>query len=134
MRFNILSLVTPLAAAAAFFIAASSVQAHQLVYADPYGNLIILSPSGYKQIIVGKGDLADEVRKEIGDPVIIHRENGYDRPYHYGRVYGDPPYGNDAYHRADAATCIPYGVVFRGRALMYGVNSGEAVYASQYCR
>lgn len=115
-------------AAVAFFAAASLAEAHQRVYADAYGNLIVISPSGYKQIIVGKGHLADELRAEIGEPEIIY----------YGRRHGPakrhPGYGTSRLHRTDAVSCIPYGMVFKGRALMYGVNRGEAVYTEQYCR
>ena len=122
--------VLPLAAAA-LFVAVSAANAHQRVYADAYGNLIIHSPSGYKQIIVGKGHLADEVRAEIGEPEIIYHHS--DR-HHGGYVERSADRGDDHRHRGDAATCIPYGVVLKGRAFMYGVDRGQAVYVNKYCR
>ncbi|MEZ5812570.1 MAG: hypothetical protein R3D45_14255 [Rhizobiaceae bacterium] len=127
MRFSSRLLALPLAAAA-FFAAASVADAHQRVYADAYGNLIVISPSGYKQIIVGKGHLADELRAEIGEPEIIYHG------HHHGYVERSPARGTSRMHRTDAASCIPYGVVLKGRAFMYGVNRGEAVYVNKYCR
>ncbi len=130
MRFSSRVLSVPLAAAA-LLAAVSAVEAHQRVYADAYGNLIIHNPSGFKQIIVGKGHLADEVRAEIGEPEIIyhHPRRGYG-----GYVERSADRGNDRMHRADGATCIPYGVVLKGRAFTYGVNQGEPVYVNKYCR
>lgn len=130
MRFTSKAFALPLAAAALLFTAVSA-QAHQRVYADTYGNLIIHSPSGYKQIIVGKGHLADEVRAEIGEPEIIyhHPRRGYG-----GYVERSADRGTSRMHRTDGATCIPYGVVLKGRSYMYGVNKGDAVYVNKYCR
>ena len=31
----------------------------EVSYSDSFGNLVIISPSGYKRIVVGQGDLAD---------------------------------------------------------------------------
>ncbi len=130
MRFSSRFKVLPLAAAAFFVVVASS-QAHQRVYADAYGNLIIHNPTGYKQIIVGKGHLADEVRAEIGEPEVIYHHG---RHYRGGYVERSASRGEDHMHKADAATCIPYGVVLKGRAFMYGVDRGDAVYVNKYCR
>lgn len=127
MRFISKAFALPLAAAALMLTAASA-QAHQRVYADTYGNLIIHSPSGYKQIIVGKGHLADEVRAEIGEPEIIYHR------YRGGYVERSADRGTSRMHRTDSATCIPYGVVLKGRSYMYGVNKGDAVYVNKYCR
>lgn len=129
MRLRSIACALPLAVAA-FFVAATASQAHQRVYADAYGNLIIHNPSGYKQIIVGKGHLADEVRDEIGEPEIIYHH----RRYGGGYVERSANRGEDRMHRADGASCIPYGVVLKGRSFMYGINRGEAAYVNKYCR
>lgn len=125
-----------IAALAAILFMPAGADAHQRIYADPYGNLIVISPSGYKQIIVGKGHLADEVREELGEPEILRR--GYRkhaRTSPYGGIgYVNPPYGDDAFHRANGAECIHNGVVLKGRAFMYGVNRGEAADLGPYCR
>lgn len=130
MRFSSRLYALPLAVAA-LFAAVSFAQAHQRVYADAYGNLIIHNQSGHKQIIVGKGHLADEVRAEIGEPEVIYHNP---RREYGGYVEGSADRGNDRMHRADGATCIPYGVVLKGRAFMYGVDKGDAVYVNKYCR
>ncbi len=129
MRYK--SVLRALSLAAAFSVTAiAGAQAHQRVYADAYGNLIIHNPSGYKQIIVGKGHLADEVRAEIGEPEIIYHHTRR----HGGYVERSADRGTSRMHRADGATCIPYGVVLKGRAYTYGVNKGEPVYVNKYCR
>jgi hypothetical protein len=133
MRFRSLTPAFWLAAAAALFIALPGAEAHQRVYADPYGNLIVISPSGYKQIIVGKGHLADEVRAAIGEPKIVYRSEGH-RDGGDRQGFGQPPYGDDALHAANGAECIHNGVVLHGRAFMYGINRGEAADLSPYCR
>ncbi len=130
MRFSFKFVALPFAAAA-LFASAVAATAHQRVYADAYGNLVIHNPSGHKQIIVGKGHLADEVRAEIGEPEIIYH---HPRRHGGGYVERSSNRGTSRMHRADGATCIPYGVVLKGRAFTYGVNKGEAVYVNKYCR
>ncbi len=128
MRFSLRVFALPLSVAALFFATATG-QAHQRVYADSYGNLIVHSPSGHKQIIVGKGHLADDVRAEIGEPVILY---GHSRDG--GRYYEQSAgAGHDYFHQSHGASCSPH-VVLKGRAFMYGINRGESANISKYCR
>lgn len=130
MRYRFPIIALPVLAAG-ILLSVFAAEAHQRVYADAYGNLIVINPSGYKQIIVGKGHLADEVRAEIGEPEIIYHGDRYGGHRYYQR---SADRGSDHMHRADGATCIHNGVVFKGRALMYGLNPGEAANISKYCR
>lgn len=62
-----LGIITGLAAAAALALGAATAEAGRLkerVYDDSFGNLIILSPSGYKRIVVGMGHIAAELAAE----------------------------------------------------------------------
>ncbi len=76
------------------------------VYADSFGNLVIESPAGYKRIVVGQGDLADEY--EADEPkVLYHGDSGHGRRYSSG--------------------CTPRTHVLHGRGFMYGVPRGGNV-------
>lgn len=68
--------------------------AHEHVYADAFGNLVIESSAGYKRIIVGQGERAREVEDAIAarmpevvyaDAPVVRRCPGV-RVYH-GRSY-----------------------------------------------
>jgi hypothetical protein len=75
--------------------------AKERVYDDSYGNLIILSPSGYKRIVVGQGYLAAELERDHA------AERTYrDEPRRHRHCYS-PPY------------------LWKGRSYMYGLADGE---------
>lgn len=80
--------------AAAALAAAVPASAHEHVYADAFGNLVIQSSAGYKRIIVGEGARARELEEAIGprQPEVVV----YDAParrycpgvrIHHGRSY-----------------------------------------------
>jgi hypothetical protein len=100
------SLLLALTGAAALLAAplpATAGHYHEHIYADAYGNLIIYSPSGYKQIVVGKGYLAEKLAAATGtakEPKVLS----------LGRV----PYGY--YSRCDYRA-----VLLHGRSYMYGL-------------
>lgn len=61
-----------LAFAAAWALAAPAA-AHEHVYADAFGNLVIQSSAGWKRIIVGEGARARELEEAIGakEPEVV---------------------------------------------------------------
>lgn len=73
------------------------------VYADSFGNLIVLSPAGYKRIVVGQGHLAQE---------LAAYEDGYQAA---------PAHGSRAFHRY----CYSKPTFWRGRSRMYGLPEGD---------
>ncbi|MBK8456213.1 MAG: hypothetical protein IPL47_03160 [Phyllobacteriaceae bacterium] len=54
-------------------LAAAPAAAHEHVFADAYGNLVIQSSAGWKRIIVGEGARAREVEEAIGprEPEVV---------------------------------------------------------------
>jgi len=86
----------------ALLLAATPALAHEHVYADAFGNLVIEAASGYKRIIVGEGARARELEEAIGarEPRVVY----------------------DGHHPVCLGT-----VVYRGRAYMYGVDRGSTV-------
>jgi len=74
-------------------------QARERVYDDSFGNLIILSPAGYKRIVVGMGHIAAELEAERA---------------------ADYPSGRHA-----ASRCHQPPVLWKGRGYMYGLADGE---------
>ena len=86
--------------------------AHEHVYADAYGNLVIESSAGYKRIIVGQGERAREVEDAIAarTPEV---------------VYADTP----------AARHCPGVRIYKGRSYMYAVpRNVTPVLAGPECR
>lgn len=81
--------------------AAAGWRLKERVYDDSYGNLIIVSPSGYKRIVVGKGYLAAQMERE--------------RIAEAGHVDG----------RKWRRHCHVPPVLWRGRSYMYGLADGE---------
>ncbi len=75
------------------------------VYDDSFGNLIVLSPSGYKRIVVGMGHVAAELEQQQG-PRVVYGENGH------------------SHYRAERH-CYRPGVLWHGRSYMYGLSDGE---------
>jgi hypothetical protein len=100
---------------AALIVAASAVgcaapalagpRQHDRVYADPFGNLVIYSASGYKRIIVGGGKAARELSDytHAGHPDVIYEDEG---------DYFEPD-------------CFRPPVFVKGRSYMYGLSDGE---------
>lgn len=80
-------------------------------YDDSFGNLIIISPSGYKRIVVGKGYVAAEMEAERrADAAYVPK--------------GAPP----AYRH-----CYRPPVLWKGRGYMYGLADGEIPQAPLIC-
>lgn len=81
------------------------------VHADSFGNLIVISPSGVKRIIVGQGDLAPELQDYTG---------GSDEVYSDGeRASADEDRSYDSrYGRPCPAIFV------KGRSYMYGFDEG----------
>lgn len=92
--------------AAAFAVCAAPASAggrlKERVYDDSYGNLIIISPAGYKRIVVGMGHIAAEYQTETLPEVIY----GDARPTRIVRCHQPP-------------------VLWKGRGYMYGLLDGE---------
>jgi len=74
-------------------------RARERVYDDSFGNLIIISPAGYKRIVVGMGHIAAELEAEQA-----------------------AAYPSD---RQAAAHCYRPPVLWKGRGYMYGLADGE---------
>lgn len=75
------------------------------VYADSFGNLVVVSRAGYKRIVVGAGELAAELRayQHHGDADVARHD---ERP-------------------ADLRDCRAGPVFVKGRSYMYGLSDGE---------
>lgn len=101
------------------------------VQADAFGNLVVWSSSGYKRIVVGRGDLAEEMNAYAGGPKVVYgsdRDTGYDddgdddlrydhrRRYHSGFFH----HGGGSYEG-----CYRPPVFVKGRGYMYGLADGE---------
>lgn len=99
---------TILAAALAAFAVASTPafggRLKERVYDDSFGNLIIISPAGYKRIVVGMGHLAAEYQSPH-TPEVVYVEGGKRAPY--------------------MARCHQPPVLWKGRGDMYGLADGE---------
>ena len=81
------------------------------VHADSFGNLIVISPSGVKRIIVGQGDLAPELQDYTG---------GSDELYADGERASA---GEDGSY--DSRYSRPCPAIFvKGRSYMYGFDEG----------
>lgn len=89
------------------------------VYADSRGNLIIVKPGSYKQILVGQGGLADSINKAMETPA-----EGADQGPKPTIIYLNASSGvNEQYRQiaASMAQCIGGATVLHGRAFMYGI-------------
>ncbi len=92
-------------ALAAISPATAGTQSKERIYDDSFGNLIILSPSGYKRIVVGMGYVAAEMQAQDQNQPDV--------------VYGD---GHDG---ARDRHCTRPGVLWHGRSYMYGLEENE---------
>lgn len=81
-----------------------------LIYADSFGNLVVLSPSGHKRIVVGQGHLA----KQLSD---------YERSGQPDVVYLDNSGSNDS-DRYQDRDCYRPPHLWKGRSYMYGLPDG----------
>lgn len=107
-RSRIATAALPAVAAALMFAAAPAAAGQYLkerVYDDSFGNLIIVSPSGYKRIVVGKGYVAAEMEAERREAAAAYAPHGHHREYR--RHCYRPP------------------VLWKGRGYMYGLADGE---------
>lgn len=86
------------------------------VYADAYGNLVIESRAGFKRILVGKGEMAE-------DYAVL----GIEKP----RVARLDERRARAYRRP--APCR-HGVLVKGRGYMYGLPDGVLPVLTGSCR
>ena len=91
----------------------------EVSYSDSFGNLLIISPSGYKRIVVGQGDLADAGSGNLPDV-----------------VYFDEPVHATSQHRFPEAAyrCSGGAAVYRGRSFMYGLSRDEVAVLRNGCR
>lgn len=109
---------TGLTVAAALFAAALTPASagkflKERVYDDSFGNLIILSPSGYKRIVVGMGHIAVEMEQERRAAAAYAHDDGY----HVVRRHCHRP---------------PH--IWKGRGYMYGLADGEIPQAPLVCK
>jgi hypothetical protein len=100
------------AAAATVALSAGAAQAGRVkerIYDDSFGNLIILSPSGYKRIVVGMGHIAVEMEAERRAQYSGGREVQRERCWH------EP-------------------VLWKGREQMWGLADGEVPTPPLVCK
>ncbi|WEX09947.1 hypothetical protein [Chelativorans sp. AA-79] len=86
-------------------------------YVDSFGNLVIHDPSGFKRILVGRGQPVEgHARRKIREPKVVYLEE--DR----GRLY-----------LRERANCR-YGALLQGRSYMYGLPDGVVPVPTVACR
>lgn len=110
MRTGIITAAAAAAAVAFSIGAAEAGRVKERIYDDSFGNLIILSPSGYKRIVVGMGHIAVEMEAE-------------ERARHTGGH-------GEAYHRH----CEYRPVLWKGREQMWGLADGEVPTPPLVCK
>lgn len=84
--------------------------AGERVYDDSYGNLVIISPSGYKRIVVGMGHLAAEIERDRAPEMVYLDRHGPAGPH-----------------------CRTPPVLWKGRSYMYGLAEGEIPTPPRIC-
>lgn len=99
--------------AAALMPAAAGTYAKERVYDDSFGNLIILSPSGHKRIVVGMGHIAVEMEQERSESSAYRHGDGY---------------------RVVKRHCYRPPHIWKGRGYMYGLADGEIPQAPLVCK
>ncbi|MBO6902943.1 MAG: hypothetical protein JJ864_16510 [Rhizobiaceae bacterium] len=87
--------------------------AKERIYDDSFGNLIILSPSGHKRIVVGMGHIAVEMEQERRES----SDHGYDNGYRIVKRH-----------------CYRPPHIWKGRGYMYGLADGEIPQAPLVCK
>jgi hypothetical protein len=100
--------LTSLASVAAL-VPATANDYRDRVYADSFGNLVVISRAGYKRIVVGAGELAAELQRyqRDGDADARADSRGYEEP------------------AAALRDCRAGPVFVKGRSYMYGLSDGE---------
>lgn len=91
---------------------ASAGRLKERIYGDTFGNLVVYSPAGYKQIVVGRGYLADELA--AAEPAPEPPAASRDRKRHFGHCYYKPMF-------------------WRGRDRMYGLPDGVVPAPPRIC-
>jgi hypothetical protein len=89
------------------------------VYADNKGNLIVVKPGSYKQILVGQGKLADSIKNAMGTP-----EPATDKGRQPTVIYLNASQNeNEQYRQIDASVgeCQGGATIIHGRSFMYGI-------------
>jgi hypothetical protein len=88
---------------------------HDRVFADSFGNLVIISASGYKRILVGEGHEAGRLAEytSAGQPTV---------------VVADDSGG------AAVEDCFRPPALVKGRSYMYGFDEGEIPFQGGPCR
>jgi len=86
---------------------------HDRVFADSFGNLVIISASGYKRILVGEGHEAARLADytSAGQPSVVAAD-------------GD----------AVVEDCFRPPALVKGRSYMYGFDQGEIPFQGGPCR
>jgi len=103
VRFAAAALLAALLAAGAAPASAGG-RLKERVYDDSFGNLIIISPAGYKRIVVGMGHLAAEYQS-AARPEVVYLDRA-EAPTQLRRCHQPP-------------------VLWKGRGYMYGLADGE---------
>ncbi|MER2534262.1 MAG: hypothetical protein ABTQ31_03760 [Rhizobiaceae bacterium] len=114
MRRTVLALLALASlASAATLVPAAAGDYRDRVYADSFGNLVVISRAGYKRIVVGAGELAAELQR-------------YQRDGNAG-AGADAGTGARGYEEPSAALrdCRAGPVFVKGRSYMYGLSEGE---------
>ncbi len=89
------------------------------VFADNKGNLVVVKPGSYKQILVGQGKLAESIKKAMGEP-----EPAADKGRKPTVIYLNAKQEKDEQYRqidASVGECIGGATVIHGRSFMYSV-------------
>lgn len=101
------------------------------VYADGHGNLIVVKPGSYKQILIGQAGLAESIRKAMETPS-AKPEKGHKPTIVYLNAVG----GENEQHRqidASMAQCIGGATVLHGRAFMYAIPRNVTPVVNNAC-
>ncbi len=109
MRLSFITLAGAATALALCLGAAEAGRVKERVYDDSFGNLIILSPSGYKRIVVGMGHIAAEMEAERRAQY-ADRDGGYREHCDYRPV------------------------LWKGREQMWGLADGEVPTPPLVCK
>lgn len=128
---NVLAAAALAGTAAFSALPATAGGVHDRVYVDGYGNIVVLSVAGYKQIIVGQGYRIDEYRKAIG---LGPYAKEISAP---GVIYLNPRVRHGKLHRrvvVHGLSCIGDATVVRGRGYMYGLERHQVAVIPNACR
>lgn len=110
MRTGIITAAAAAAALALSIAAAEAGRVKERVYDDSFGNLIIISPSGYKRIVVGMGHIAVEMEAEERARYASGHGEGYRQHCEYRPV------------------------LWKGREQMWGLADGEVPTPPLVCK